>query len=320
MALSAESVRAKAIELGADLVGIAAGEVLERHPPDPREPRTPSRISEADRKSVVILGSRILSGASRLEGALNRQKLYAAELTITHLEEVALSLVYFLEDNGYPAVTLPPVHTEADELERYVEGGVYGPLSLTHAAVEAGMGTLGLNLMLLTPELGPRVLLAGVQTSADLEPGGRLKEALCSGPECGRCLLACPGDAILQWGLEKPRCAPFASPYGFDYLRRNVEAMLEDRDGKRATEHASGRVMFETWQSMLRGVGACTGCTRCLEVCPVGDDYGALASVQEEIPESSETKRARLAEMRELEAAGDRGPHYDSSARWIDGD
>ena len=42
-------------------------------------------------------------------------------------------------------------------------------LSLPHAAVEAGLGTLGLNLQLLTPEFGPRVLLTAVLCSVDVE-------------------------------------------------------------------------------------------------------------------------------------------------------
>ena len=41
-------------------------------------------------------------------------------------------------------------------------------LSLPHAAVEAGLGTLGLNLQLLTPEFGPRVLLTAVLCSVDV--------------------------------------------------------------------------------------------------------------------------------------------------------
>ena len=42
-------------------------------------------------------------------------------------------------------------------------------LSLNHAAVEAGMGTLGLNLQLLTPEYGPRVMLSAVMCTVDCE-------------------------------------------------------------------------------------------------------------------------------------------------------
>ncbi len=46
------------------------------------------------------------------------------------------------------------------------------------------------------------------------------------------------------------------------------------------------------WQSMLRGVGIYSGCTRCYDVCPVGADYEThLRSVQEEIAEATDEKR-----------------------------
>ena len=48
--LTAAKIKARAKELGADLVGIADGAALEANPPDPADPRRPSDI---DRKSVV---------------------------------------------------------------------------------------------------------------------------------------------------------------------------------------------------------------------------------------------------------------------------
>jgi ferredoxin len=67
------------------------------------------------------------------------------------------------------------------------------------------------------------------------------------------------------------------------------------------------------WQSMLRGVGIYSGCTRCYDVCPVGADYDAhLQSVQQEISEATGEKSARLARMRGADARGLR-----DHARWI---
>jgi hypothetical protein len=67
------------------------------------------------------------------------------------------------------------------------------------------------------------------------------------------------------------------------------------------------------WQSMLRGVGIYSGCTRCYDVCPVGADYEAhLRSAQEEIAEATDEKRARLAHMRGAASASPR-----EHGRWI---
>src|SRR2546422_8618016 len=35
---------------------------------------------------------------------------YSTELVLTDLEEIELKLVYFLEDAGFPSITVPPVH------------------------------------------------------------------------------------------------------------------------------------------------------------------------------------------------------------------
>ncbi|HKP18915.1 MAG TPA: hypothetical protein VJT84_10575 [Gaiellaceae bacterium] len=315
--LTSETVKAKARELGADLVGIAAGAALDRHPPDAERPQTPSAITPEDSRSVIVLARRLLHGLGRLKGHDDRHKQYSTELIISELEEIELKLVYFLEDHGSAALTIPPVH--ADPRLYDVEGDTRAPLSLPHAAVEAGLGTLGLNLMLLTPEYGPRVLLGAVLTSAELEPDEPLAEPLCLGESCGRCLLACPGDAIRQWQLVKSRCSPYASPYGYGHLIGHLERLVLAPAEERETLLKS-RDTFMAWQSILRGVGVYSGCTRCVDVCPVGADYEQhLSDIQAEIPERTPDKETTLAGIQALAAAGDRGPYFTRSARWIEG-
>lgn len=80
------------------------------------------------------------------------------------------------------------------------------------------------------------------------------------------------------------------------------------------------RESFMAWQSILRGVGVYSGCTRFVDVCPVGRDWETrLKDAQETIPERTPDKEARLAAMARGREAGGRGPHYARSARWIDG-
>lgn len=313
-------VKAKAKEFGADLVGIADGKVLDAYPPDPKHPQTPRLVSHCDNNSVIVLAKRTLVGTARLKDWNERHKQYAAELTLSQLEEASLKLVYFLEDEGgYPALIIPPVHTDATlNYRAYMEGGTYGALSLVHAAVEAGLGTLGLNLMLLTPEYGPRVILTAVLTSAGLEPDQRITKPLCLGEECGRCLLACPGDAILQWGLDKRKCAPYASPYGFSHLVSHVSKILHTDNVDKQIELLRSGDSFNLWQTVLRGVGAYTGCTRCVDVCPVGQDYAPhLRDVQADIPEATAEKAARLAAMKQKRRASEKIEGLERSRRWI---
>ncbi len=316
-ALGPEAVKAKARELGADLVGIAAGAALDAHPPDPRRPQTPARITPADSKSVIVLARRFLTGLGRLKGADDRHKQYSTELILSDLEDIELKLVYFLEDHGYPSITVPPVHFDPRHYD--AAGDTRAPLSLPHAAVEAGLGTLGLNLMLLTPEYGPRVMLGAVLTSCPLPPDRPLDEPLCLGEACGRCLQACPADAIGHWTLDKARCAPLASPHGFAHLSGHLERLVR-AEGEEQLALLKSKESFMAWQSILRGVGVYSGCTRCVDVCPVGQDYELhLKDVQDEIPERTPAKEAKVAAMAARAEAGDRGPHFPRSARWIEG-
>ena len=86
MSLLAADVKAKARGLGADLVGIASGAVLDKHPPDSKRPQRPSAITVEDSKSVIVLARRQLTGLGRLKGHDDRHKQYSTELVISDLE------------------------------------------------------------------------------------------------------------------------------------------------------------------------------------------------------------------------------------------
>src|SRR4029434_11326531 len=74
---------------------------------------------------------------------------------------------------------------------------------------------------------------------------------------------------------------------------------------------------FMSWQSILRGVGVYSGCTRCVDVCPVGRDYDAhLRDAQDTIAERTPEKEARLAQMGRRRECARRGSHHTASARW----
>src|SRR3984957_2238907 len=213
--LTADDIKTKARALGADLVGIADGANLERHPPDPRHPQRPSDITELDGGRVIVLAKRVSRGVTRIAAWNDRHKYYNDELALSRLEEASLELVYWLEDNGYPAIIVPPRHVDPWPYDGDPNRHHTSLLSLPHAAVEAGLGTLGLNLQLLTPEFGPRVLLTAVMSSLDVEPDRRRTDSLCLGPACGRCLSACPADAVRHWDRDWEACDAYRTHYGF---------------------------------------------------------------------------------------------------------
>jgi epoxyqueuosine reductase QueG len=316
--LTAADIKAKARALGADLVGIADGAVLDAHPPDPADPRRPSDVTDLDAGRVIVLAKRLSSGVARIAAWGDRHKYYNDELALTALEEASLGLVYWLEDAGYPAVIVPPTHVDPWRYEGDPKAHQTTLLSLPHAAVEAGLGTLGLNLQLLTPEYGPRVLLTAVLCSVDVACDSRMAESLCRGPSCGRCLQACPGDTVQHWDRDWPKCDEYRSPYGFAKLTGHIEKIVQAADVQARKELLRSEASFNLWQSILRGAGVITGCRRCADVCPVGADYEAmLKDALDAIPENTPDKDARLANMAAAEARGDAGPGYAAQARWI---
>jgi epoxyqueuosine reductase len=299
--LTAAEIKAKARELGADLVGIADGARLDT-----------AHITQLDAGRAIVLAKRLNDGVARIRRWDDRHKYYNDELALTHLEETSLELVYWLEDCGYPAIIVPPTHVDPSRYHDKPGEHIEPMLSLTHAAVEAGLGTLGLNLQLLTPEYGPRVILTAVLCSVDVEPDQPMKEALCLGPSCGRCLKTCPPDAGLEWGRDWKACDTHRSPHGFAQLTEHLDRIINEPDAAARKTLLRSETSFNLWQSILRGSGVITGCRRCADVCPVGADYEQmLASAHQEIPENTPAKEQRLAAMT------GKSPAYEKQKRFI---
>ncbi|SDR35489.1 Epoxyqueuosine reductase QueG (queuosine biosynthesis) [Rhizobiales bacterium GAS191] len=316
--VSAADIKAKARELGADLVGIADGELMNAHPPDAADPRRPSDISELDSKRVIVLAKHLSNGVARIAHWGDRTKFYNDELALSTLEEVSLELVCWLEELGYPAVIIPPTHVDPWRYQDDPTQHMTTLLSLPHAAVEAGLGTLGLNRQLLTPEYGPRVILTAVMCSVEVEADTRREDSLCLGPACGRCLAVCPADAVRHWDRDFAACDTHRSPYGFAKLVGHIETVMNEPDAGKKKALLRTETFFNLWQSILRGSGVVTGCRRCADVCPIGGDYaGMLEDALGHIPEDTQDKRLRLVEMVAREEQGELPQAYEEQRRWI---
>ncbi len=271
------AVKRRAIELGADLAGIASAATLNAFPPDPRWPQTPDRISPYV-KSVIVLVQRIPAGAFRAKTNVPVQ--YMDMLVLRKMDKIAYRLADELERLGHPSFV-----TAAQETDWDYKRASYGRLSTRHLGVEAGLGTLGLDVNILTPEFGPRVYLTGVLTELELEPDPRITEQVCIGESCSRCLHACPPNAVQHWGIDKRGCATEAQEFGFMTMLEFMGRVIDAPSGERA-RMLKTRDLFGFWQGLLRVVGSFGDCPRCLAVCPVGNDYHAhLAELHKEIPE-----------------------------------
>jgi epoxyqueuosine reductase QueG len=301
-AITADMVKQRARELGADLVGIADAAILNAFPPDPRWPQTPERISPYI-KSVIVLIQHIPVGAFRCRS--NTPVQYIDMLVLRKMDKIAYRIGEELEKAGHPTFVVP-----AQETEWSYKRASYGRLSTRHLGVEAGLGTLGLEVNILTPEYGPRLYLTGVLTELPLAADAPMTEQVCIGESCSRCLHSCPGDAVLHFGIDKRGCAEHAQEFGFAQILKFFEQAFDAQANGTAAQQvaamARSRDFFGFWQGLLRVVGSFGDCPRCLAVCPVGNDYHAhLAESQKMIPEKTLEKVTLAKDMQAARRRGD---------------
>jgi epoxyqueuosine reductase QueG len=161
--ISSGAVKRYALRNGADFVGIAS---IDRFKEYPAEKRPEHLLTSA--KSVIVVGVRILS--ETIKPNLLLSALHHITLNMYH-NQIAYEVGRFLDDRGYKAVVIPhrignfdpDLRKSGDYMNIYPM--LFG-ISTRHAAVEAGLGILGKNRLLITPRFGPRQRIAAVITDA----------------------------------------------------------------------------------------------------------------------------------------------------------
>ncbi len=300
-----QDIRTEAKNLEIDLVGFARWHELEQSAPEYDKPSSHS----THLTTLIVLVKRYASGASMAaDHALQQHTLGR---TAWRLEESAGRLAYWLEEGESMAAVLSAMIPDLrhQPLDFALPSG-QGSQLLRQAAVKAGLGTLGLNTMLLTPQFGPRVFLAGVLTDLDLEPDNALESELCLGlPECGRCAAVCPEDAIPRRipedatvadsrSLDAEACSRSSQPFGPRRMAEHLKRIFKAEHAAEARAIAAEPVTMQLFHHLtVMKQGAFTGCVRCQTVCPVGDDFPVI--------EASEAHREMIAgEIRRTRGEG----------------
>jgi epoxyqueuosine reductase len=83
----------------------------------------------------------------------------------------------------------------------------YGGVFLKDAAHLAGLGVIGKNNLVVTPEFGTRIRLRGIFMEAELEPTGPIDFHPCSSCDMP-CHRACPREAFQSGAYERALCYP----------------------------------------------------------------------------------------------------------------
>jgi epoxyqueuosine reductase len=184
------SLKAKCKSFDIPLVGIADANRWKEPPFLPWMPKEffPQSIFP-EAKSVIVIGLPVTLPVLETSPSIFYRELYQTVNSL--LDQYTYRLANFLNDQGYPSIFVPRDGYAG------VEALLKDPIAFfshRHAAFLAGLGTFGVNNMLLTPQYGPRVRFGSIFTAAELPSDPLLKEDLCT--RCMRCVRMCPAEAL----------------------------------------------------------------------------------------------------------------------------
>ena len=151
------------------------------------------------------------------------------------IDALLIEIGRVLDEAEYPYYI--PETAQKNETELLAE------FSFKYAAVQAGLGWMGKNGVLVTERYGPRVRLSAVLIGAEMPYGERVTESRCG--DCRLCADICPCKAIsgVNWTPDTLRSELL------DYHRCNAM-----RSG------------------FISRLGHKSACGRCMAVCPWGTD------------------------------------------------
>ncbi len=184
-----EEINKYCLDQGADIVGFAPVErwdEMNEVPPDFR----PRGLWEPARTVIVAGISMPLPIVETTPSYLHKETYDAAN---RFLDGLAFNLVRYLNRKGHPAFFFT---RDGFASLRLLKERPKAPFSHVMAAKYAGLGTVGLNHCLLTPEFGPRVRFVSVFTSTVLPPDRMIEKDLCI--KCGACVKCCPAHALAE--------------------------------------------------------------------------------------------------------------------------
>jgi len=173
------------MRLGCDICGVAN---VDRFDDAPKGFHPRDIYDEC--KSVIVFGKAIPIGITKVDPRIIYQHYNNIGPMI--LDRIAYEAALEIEKNYGCAVPIPSDGPYEYWDEEKSEGR--GLLSMKHAAVKAGIGTLGKNTMLLNSQFGSMLNIGAVLTNLDL-PSDPLAEEVCI-KNCRKCLDSCPAGAL----------------------------------------------------------------------------------------------------------------------------
>ncbi len=187
-------------------IGKGGSVTMERVPITPKE-YWPQTIWAWARR-VIVMGVQIFPSMIETTPSVVYSELY--NTTNRFLDEAAYRIANFLNGQGFRAHFFPrDCYGDISVLVKKPEAA----FSQVLAGLYAGLGAIGMNNTLLTPEYGPRIRLVSVITDAELPADKMMRKELCV--RCRACVRRCPmqaftpadGQTVAQ--MNKFKCAGY---------------------------------------------------------------------------------------------------------------
>ena len=181
--LTSTLVKEYGLHAGADVVGIAASKEFGLAP-DGFKPT--DVLSEC--RSLIVLG------ATFSPEVLNDIDEYTASRNamLTAVTNMAKVVAKRIKADGYKTKVISATGG------KWVDGDgrkeQFGYISLKHAAEIAGLGVIGKNYLLTSPQYGNLLWFSAVLTDAELMPDEKVQFTMCG--NCNKCVEVCPAGAL----------------------------------------------------------------------------------------------------------------------------
>jgi epoxyqueuosine reductase QueG len=247
-----------ALESGADDVGL-----IDLSRETMMEYRQDLLDAMPDTQSVMVLVFRV--NQNHLRSLAHSLADYEFKQVWTDANHIARRLVVQLKRTGIRALNMPAGFPY--EATRWP-----GKMWLTCDkvfAVEAGLGQMGYNRLVLHPKYGAAIILGSILLSGACDQYDHPMEF---NPciECGLCLNVCPVGAV-----KKTDDFDFMACYSHNYRERLggfqnwVEQVVDSKGHADYRRRVSDGETISMWQHLA--IGAQTRCDRCMAVCPAGE-------------------------------------------------
>ncbi len=197
--MDSSQVKQRLYHAGADLVGIAG---IDRFVGAP-EGYHPTDVLPGCR-SVIVFVKRFLRATLDCNSTV--PYTVVRNLLSSMMDEMAVRFCTEMEEAGIAAV---PTGTNGPTMFDTHTERFRNIVSAKHCAEAAGLGIIGKNTLLITPEFGNMIWLSVILTEAELEADPLMARGLCP-KGCTLCIDACPVGALGEPAMRQTDCWDYA--------------------------------------------------------------------------------------------------------------